>query len=158
MAAKRRSLRGQTGAALCAAAGENFTAIGSMHSLPEAVDLGTLALFRLVGTTHGFHCLHLLIFCAARERPRATRRRGNQHPSPQLIFRPAHRQVNSIIQRKKGSVNLKFAAGPGQFFQNNGYGTNSLIRLSPKTAMPLFSSSSAATPLPGMTLPVNVPS
>ena len=54
---KRDASGGQNLAALCTAAGQNLTAIGSSHSLPETVDLGTMAVAGLVGTLHGIHLL-----------------------------------------------------------------------------------------------------
>ena len=44
-------------AALGTAAGENLTAVGSSHSLPETVNLGTVAAAGLVGTLHVVHLL-----------------------------------------------------------------------------------------------------
>ena len=38
--------------ALGTAAGKNLTAVGSSHSLPEAMNLGTMAAAGLVGTLH----------------------------------------------------------------------------------------------------------
>ena len=46
------TLRRQNFATLGAAAGENFTAIGSSHSLAETVDLGSVATAGLIGTLH----------------------------------------------------------------------------------------------------------
>ena len=43
---------GQNLAALCTAAGQNLTAVGSGHSCAETVDLGTVALGGLIGTLH----------------------------------------------------------------------------------------------------------
>ena len=43
---------GQNLAALCTAAGQDLTAVGSGHSLAETMDLGTMALGGLVGTLH----------------------------------------------------------------------------------------------------------
>ena len=40
----------QLSAALGTATGENLTAVGGMHSLPEAVDLGAMELLGLIGT------------------------------------------------------------------------------------------------------------
>ena len=40
---------GQTGAAACTAAGDNLAAVGSGHSLAEAVLLGALELLGLIG-------------------------------------------------------------------------------------------------------------
>ena len=51
-------LGGQNLAALCTAAGQNLTAVGSSHSLTETVDLGTMTLARLIGTLHNL--VHLL--------------------------------------------------------------------------------------------------
>ena len=45
-------LGGQNLAALCTAAGQNLTAVGSSHSLTETVNLGTVTLGGLVGTLH----------------------------------------------------------------------------------------------------------
>ena len=45
---------GQNLAALCTAAGQNLTAVGSSHSLTETVDLGTMTTAGLVGTLHKF--------------------------------------------------------------------------------------------------------
>ena len=50
-------LGGQNLAALCTAAGQNLTAVGSSHSLPETVNLGTVTIAGLVGTLHGIHLL-----------------------------------------------------------------------------------------------------
>ena len=44
---------GQTCAALGAATGQNLAAVGSSHSLAEAVNLGTVQLLGLIGT---FRC------------------------------------------------------------------------------------------------------
>ena len=54
---KRDASGGQNLAALCTAAGQNLTAIGSSHSLPETVNLGTVTVAGLVGTLHGIHLL-----------------------------------------------------------------------------------------------------
>ena len=54
-------LVGQLCSALGAAAGQDLTAVGGGHSLPEAADLRAVALLGLVGT-NGSHCwVHLLI-------------------------------------------------------------------------------------------------
>ena len=45
---------GQNLAALCTAAGQNLTAVGSSHSLTETVNLGTMTAAGLVGTLHKF--------------------------------------------------------------------------------------------------------
>ena len=58
MAAQR--LGGQNLAALCTAAGENLTAVGSSHSLAETVNLGTVTAAGLVGTLHSVHLLRFL--------------------------------------------------------------------------------------------------
>lgn len=53
---------GQRGSALCTAAGEDFAAVCSSHSLPETMDLGSVTLLGLIGTQH---CVHLLkIICS----------------------------------------------------------------------------------------------
>ena len=49
---------GQAVAALGAAAGEHLAAIGRPHAFAEAVLLGALTLFRLIGTKHGGHLLN----------------------------------------------------------------------------------------------------
>ena len=46
------TLVSQARAALCAAAGQNLPAIASGHTLAEAVLLGALTLFGLIGTKH----------------------------------------------------------------------------------------------------------
>ena len=46
---QRDSVR-QSAAALCTAAGQNLAAIGGGHSLAEAMHLGTVQLFGLIGT------------------------------------------------------------------------------------------------------------
>ena len=43
---------GQAVAALCAAAGEDLTAVSGAHPLAEAMLFGALALFGLIGTEH----------------------------------------------------------------------------------------------------------
>ena len=48
---------GQASAALGPAAGEHLLAVGSPHSLAEAMLLGALALLGLIGTKHGGHLL-----------------------------------------------------------------------------------------------------
>ena len=48
---------GQNLAALCTTAGENLAAVGSGHSLAEAMNLGTVALGGLIGTLHSVHLL-----------------------------------------------------------------------------------------------------
>ena len=53
---------GQNLAALCTAAGQNLTAVGSSHSLTETVDLGTMTTAGLVGTLHKFTPPILLFF------------------------------------------------------------------------------------------------
>ena len=53
----RRLLGGQNLAALCTAAGQNLTAVGSSHSLTETVNLGTVTLAGLIGTLHEIHLL-----------------------------------------------------------------------------------------------------
>ena len=45
-------LGGQNLAALCTAAGQNLTAVGSSHSLTETVNLGTMTAAGLIGTLH----------------------------------------------------------------------------------------------------------
>ena len=47
----------QARAALGAAAGQNLAAIASGHALAEAVLLGALTLFGLIGTNHAGHLL-----------------------------------------------------------------------------------------------------
>ena len=46
------ALVGQTGAAACTTASDNLAAVGSGHSLAEAVLLGALELLGLIGTEH----------------------------------------------------------------------------------------------------------
>ena len=46
---------GQTGATLGTTAGQHLAAIGSAHSLAEAMFLGPLALLGLIGTDHAIH-------------------------------------------------------------------------------------------------------
>ena len=55
----RSTLVGQAGAALGAAAGQNLAAVAGGHTLAEAVLLGALTLFGLIGTKHGGHLLSL---------------------------------------------------------------------------------------------------
>ena len=57
----RRLLGGQNLAALCTAAGQNLTAIGSSHSLTETVNLGTMTTAGLIGTLHEIHLLLITI-------------------------------------------------------------------------------------------------
>ena len=45
-------LGGQNLAALCTAASQNLTAVGSSHSLTETVNLGTMTTAGLIGTLH----------------------------------------------------------------------------------------------------------
>ena len=45
-------LGGQNLAALCTAAGQNLTAVGSSHSLTETVNLGAVTAAGLIGTLH----------------------------------------------------------------------------------------------------------
>ena len=45
-------LRRKNLAALSTAAGKNLTAVGSSHSLPETVNLGSVATAGLIGTLH----------------------------------------------------------------------------------------------------------
>ena len=58
----RRLLGGQNLAALCTAAGQNLTAVGSSHSLTETVNLGTVTLAGLIGTLHEIHLLLITIY------------------------------------------------------------------------------------------------
>ena len=51
------TLVGQARAALGAAAGQNLPTIASGHALTEAVLLGALTLFGLIGTNHAGHLL-----------------------------------------------------------------------------------------------------
>ena len=55
---------GQASAALGPAGGKHLPAIGSSHSLAEAVHLGALALLGLIGTEH-LHTPPNIICCAA---------------------------------------------------------------------------------------------
>jgi hypothetical protein len=50
---------GQNLAALCTAAGENLTTVGSSHSLAETVNLGAVTAAGLVGTLHLVHLLKI---------------------------------------------------------------------------------------------------
>ena len=54
---------GETRAASCTTAGKNLAAIPGSHTLAEAVLLGALTLFRLIGTKH---VRHLLLILAAK--------------------------------------------------------------------------------------------
>ena len=42
-------------AALCTTTGKNLAAVGSSHSLPETMNLGTMAAAGLVGTLHSVY-------------------------------------------------------------------------------------------------------
>ena len=53
---------GQAGAALSAAAGEDLAAVCGPHSLAEAVLLGALTLFGLIGTEH-LHTPPICLIC-----------------------------------------------------------------------------------------------
>ena len=55
-------LGGQNLAALCTAAGQNLTAVGSSHSLTETVDLGTMTLGGLIGTLHLHYTSYYFFF------------------------------------------------------------------------------------------------
>ena len=57
---------GETRAASCTTAGKNLAAIPGSHTLAEAVLLGALTLFRLIGTKH---VRHLLLILAAKRFP-----------------------------------------------------------------------------------------
>ena len=49
---KHTCLRRQNLTTLCTAAGQNLAAVGSSHSFPETVDLGSVATAGLIGTLH----------------------------------------------------------------------------------------------------------
>ena len=62
----QRDLVGQSAAALRTAAGQNLAAVGSGHSLAEAMHLGTVQLLRLIGTLRCHHytsCKDMLNSC-----------------------------------------------------------------------------------------------
>ena len=75
------ALVGQTGAAACTTAGKNLAAVGSRHSLAEAVLLGALELLGLIGARSS-HCQYTS--CKEYRRPkRATlTRRRVSFPTP----------------------------------------------------------------------------
>ena len=54
----RSDLGRQDCTTLCTTAGQNLTAVGSSHSLPETVDLGSVTAAGLIGTLHGIHLLN----------------------------------------------------------------------------------------------------
>ena len=60
------SLVRQTGSALRASSGENLAAVGSSHSLAEAVLLGTLALLGLISAKHYEHLLEGKHYCSVK--------------------------------------------------------------------------------------------
>ena len=70
------ALVGQTGAAACTTAGDNLAAVGSGHSLAEAVLLGALTLLRLERSLHNFVHLPVLKFTDG-HRHRSGARRGH---------------------------------------------------------------------------------
>ncbi len=49
------NLVSQASSALGAAASQNFSAVGSLHSASEAVNLAALSLLRLISTNHVLH-------------------------------------------------------------------------------------------------------
>ena len=75
---------GQTGAASCAAAGQDLAAVGGRHSLAEAVLLGALTLLRLERSLHNFVHLPVLKFTDG-HRHRSGARRGHM-PLPVCII------------------------------------------------------------------------
>ena len=56
-------------AALGTTTGQNLAAVGSSHSLPETVNLGSLATAGLVGTLHSVHLLSVSLCSTAEKRP-----------------------------------------------------------------------------------------
>ena len=62
---------GQNLAALCTAAGQNLTAVGSSHSLTETVDLGTMTTAGLIGTLHEIHLLIITFAQQSKDRSNA---------------------------------------------------------------------------------------
>ena len=73
---------GQASAALSTTAGQDLTAVGSSHSLAEAVLLGALTLLGLIGTEH-LHTPPVLICCAAQ--PHYSTAGGKNHPAVDSI-------------------------------------------------------------------------
>ena len=64
---KRDASGGQNLAALCTAAGQNLTAVGSSHSLTETVNLGTMTTAGLVGTLHNTYTSYYIFFSYAQQ-------------------------------------------------------------------------------------------
>ena len=75
---------GETGAAACTTAGNDLAAVGSGHSLAEAVLLGALTLLRLERSLHNFVHLPVLKFTDG-HRHRSGARRGHM-PLPVCII------------------------------------------------------------------------
>ena len=96
-------LGGQNLAALGTTAGENLTAVGSSHSLAEAMDLGSVTTAGLVGT------LHLHYTSCQKSIMLNSRKRPQQH-----IFTDHTGSFCSIITEKGKLVNNYFAFFPGK--------------------------------------------
>ena len=89
---------GQNLAALRTTAGQNLAAVGSSHSLPETVDLGSVTLAGLVGTLHwqNTSCKFLMLDSHFSGRSNASERLRTVGPGPSrtIITEKTHR-VNS---------------------------------------------------------------
>ena len=89
---------GQTGAASCAAASQNLAAVGSRHSLAEAVFLGALKLLGLIGTRSS-HCVTPPDKVCRRPVAALTRRRRSPAPAVACPRAAVRRRSEYYIRR-----------------------------------------------------------
>ena len=92
---------GQASAALSTAAGQDLTAVGSAHTLTEAVLLGALTLLGLIGTEH-LHTPPNKVCCAAE--PHYSTAGGKNSPAVDKI-RLTFWQASVIIHKNITCVN-----------------------------------------------------
>ena len=94
------ALVGQTGAAACTTAGDNLAAVGSGHSLAEAVLLGALDLLGLIGARSSHFVLPPEKFYRQRPSGRCTYSTAGGENSP----RTAVDKNSAVLMRHTGSI------------------------------------------------------
>ena len=108
---------GQTSTTPGTATSQNLAAVGSSHSLAEAVHLGALALLGLIGTEH---CRTPPLHRKSGGGNRAatlTRRRAEKASAPQLIKSGAEKSALGLLYIMKKSLSIKIflrADGAGE--------------------------------------------
>ncbi len=94
-------LGGQNLAALGAAAGQHLAPVGSGHSLPEAVDLGTMTLAGLIGTLHVYTSLNIKYNMLNSQKAAAISQKG-----------PEERAILNYYNRKNPTGQPPITPGP----------------------------------------------